>query len=1286
MALSSDVLNLLVEKLTNGQALDGQASDFASSLGPDNKLPIAADTFRQLLLTRCPTQTKLPPKATVRVQHLRFIGRLDLDGLAGEAGDAFPPLRFENCQFEQGLSLAQANLTGLRMDQCIFGHDQATQKTQPPMLCLNSSRLTANLSLAELVIAQDSKLRHLWLKADCIEVGGSVYLRDLALSCPRTTEKQRQLDVRHYGLEMRNADIKGDLISRCGLRVSGGITLRSTLIGGDIRLFSSHVVSRVDDALFAQGLKIDGNLIIRPNQLPDKSIDTQTKGKSRSVAAQSPMSYFEGGINLFGATICGTLDLSGTKIAASSERSKEARLNLQRAQVNSGVVASLIHGHRFETDGAIELAFANIQGGIRISRANIGSTKMQSIGGDNAQIGNGIHLSNCRLKKSVFLRNSHIQGSFELLNTLVGTDFIHPRLSEKGQGTLDLADSVLQGNLITQKGHYQQTQLLGSNVDSAGGGKVKLCGTKIAGKVELVFKKQIRGLGIKAEPVYFNLENLKCDKSLLLEATLCFPLSAEKAESVCLNARGLEVKKNLVVRLEAPESATLDLSRCNIGGDLDLKDLVFQQRKDSQAPSDHQALLDLQQTRIERDLRVDFKDFFEIARQKKSFHRNIDVDVTGTWRHSLSCYKGFQYVEMQIRWQNEIWYGAYLSPLDDDDNAVLLDGHSSCFHRLNEAGKLSLEDEAQALQYLRLFCAHVWGGTRGVDGAFVITDTPDCLPWLKASKAAQDDIEYVKARVAPPQSLNAHALQNLYLAIAEQVKQEVDEKDNQLDANINLSPQQLSALLPIAQELKLLQNIVPLGDGQTISEEQKLDELRVLCQASIKMMCEEKKLATRFFFRAYIRHVNLVFLAYFAVRNDGMVSMLSDLPLLEFNDAPSPLVISPLRRLDNNFTRKSYFLADGNLGESSEDPALTQRGEKLLRSAASKTPEYGFRDVVVDLQDTYVYRLADNNGASWGKDLKLIKLKNFRYLSFYTEQFNRLDGDITYRVKARLAWLRLQYPLMVSRGNLWLRQLEVKLTGGYASLLSDGRRIALSSFETQPHSQAIQVFKKEGVGRLVKPLINDKRRCAGWVASHASFNKTRIDWQHRRLLRMLANFAAGSVRRTITLIYGLLSSYGLSPFKVFLAIALLIMLGGQMTQLANDRGILIADTQPVATISQSNFDYGLLQPTPRQQKHFFSSNNLLCKDLIEPYLYATDTLIPLVDLNQEDRCVVRPIGTTCDDPLHCTDAASQPLLQNPKVWHWFRTLYSLLGWIMVSLFIFTLTSTLRAEDDHQQQD
>ncbi|HEX8483090.1 MAG TPA: hypothetical protein VF650_14430 [Allosphingosinicella sp.] len=73
-----------------------------------------------------------------------------------------------------------------------------------------------------------------------------------------------------------------------------------------------------------------------------------------------------------------------------------------------------------------------------------------------------------------------------------------------------------------------------------------------------------------------------------------------------------------------------------------------------------------------------------------------------------------------------------------------------------------------------------------------------------------------------------------------------------------------------------------------------------------------------------------------------------------------------------------------------------------------------------------------------------------------------------------------------------------------------------------------------------------------------------------------------------------------------------------------------------------------------------------CDLAVSSLLYAMDVFIPVLDLDQEERCSIRE-----DDISDGKD--------NYLIWRWIKAIYEILGWIVTSLVILTVTGVLRRD-------
>jgi len=157
-------------------------------------------------------------------------------------------------------------------------------------------------------------------------------------------------------------------------------------------------------------------------------------------------------------------------------------------------------------------------------------------------------------------------------------------------------------------------------------------------------------------------------------------------------------------------------------------------------------------------------------------------------------------------------------------------------------------------------------------------------------------------------------------------------------------------------------------------------------------------------------------------------------------------------------------------------------------------------------------------------------------------------------------------------------------------------------------------------------------------------------------------------------VYGVLFDYGMSPFRALLTFSFCILVGWGGAWLA-DRGLDPAN-KPAWASSLPEWriapvlviDASAVTPMAADRKAVFAPNGttqkpqdeLPCDDQIEPLIYALDVFVPALDLRQENRCTI----TTKPQAI---------------VWRALMALYSILGWIVTSLTLLTISGILRRQ-------
>jgi hypothetical protein len=107
--------------------------------------------------------------------------------------------------------------------------------------------------------------------------------------------------------------------------------------------------------------------------------------------------------------------------------------------------------------------------------------------------------------------------------------------------------------------------------------------------------------------------------------------------------------------------------------------------------------------------------------------------------------------------------------------------------------------------------------------------------------------------------------------------------------------------------------------------------------------------------------------------------------------------------------------------------------------------------------------------------------------------------------------------------------------------------------------------------------------------------------------------------------------------------------------------ILVIASTPVSAVAAMNSKTRVVQPAYSVAEAGRATNDeLRCGDAIDPFLYALETFVPALELHQGSKCEIsaRP------------DAAP---------WRWAKALYAILGWIVTSLTVLTITGVLRRQ-------
>jgi len=1218
----SNIERDFIEHVERGESFD--ATTFYTQA--DANLPhaepvVRASVIRQLLLKGIaiePLDEKgvsivyMPTQFGIRLKGALIEGRILLDGLSGSGQQGLAPMHLTGCTLSGGLSARNSCVAELFLTDCIVADPLDDLSDEPP-INLDDCRINGPLDLSGMHGAGDTV--PCWVSAKGVHIVGDVMLTNTRLFYQARDDLGLN-DSPRYGLNLLGAVIEKSFSARCGFVCVGGLTMTSARVDGDIWMLGSHLSGGEGPAFNGQSLQLGGSVVFRP-----------AESRTDDIIVESVV---DGEIKLMQASIGGSLLLFGTVIGDHPRQSRpgiaDISVNLRQCRIGSRLAASAWVGElelfrAFRTSSYIDMELAVIGNEARFSGVEIGASLNDdrnpvSLSARRIELGGDFVIQS--LNHAGMVHRSEMTGSCSLNGARIRRDLNVDRLmlAESRSSVLLVQNARIAGalNIVDLK--------LTEGID--------LAKTEVEGNLVVALHRSSHDPFVRPSAVKVNL----------------FQVSAAYNCWVHADVSNLSLGSCRIggsARLDVVATGNVSLERANIHGDLILEQFRFRRPPDALTDK-HNHVLTLKGASIDGNLKIEIP----LAEYLD------DIVITGAWRSGLGCYPAFQYLEVEVSRSDGVWYGAFLMPQEpagEYKGLYLCGGRSNMFHELNESGQLDLESEEKAKEYLRLFCASVWGD----NGAFVIAESSAGLPFA-----------YVDGDAFPP--------------------------------GLTFSP---DAIRPI----ELLPASTPVLDSD--GDERKPPK------------------GERYLFKAYVRYGNGLFEAYFSIRNGGQVVMLADSPLVNFDAETVPEFKAPLRKANEFFTRKSYFVTERESGmklmPADDIDELKLQAERLIKQEMSA---HNFAHATIDLRDARVIGLDDDDGAGWGEDVRL-RLLNFRYQRFSSEtpvdpqktglgekllcwvklksaatvrsfgliladlnlhQISRRilqsryalkppprrDKALRNRIRQRIKWLELQYP------NYPDNALRTRLSAGLGSLafLVGGvpkRQSRPELFEPQPYAQAAAVFRVEGAAELARNIDLVQRRMAG-----------RKDAMDAGLRRPLIELLYG--------LYGMLSRYGLSPVRTFIWMLVFVAVGGLMTDAANRKGLLIVDATPVVQSVQEGEgrpgELGYASDPPGRR-----AGELLCGDAVEPVLYAADIFIPLLDLEQASRCMIRPAGSPIPAPAaggapgdtkgwlaRLRTIAHDLVPDNVVLWHWMQSLYAIMGWVMVSLFVFTLTHKLRSQD------
>lgn len=175
--------------------------------------------------------------------------------------------------------------------------------------------------------------------------------------------------------------------------------------------------------------------------------------------------------------------------------------------------------------------------------------------------------------------------------------------------------------------------------------------------------------------------------------------------------------------------------------------------------------------------------------------------------------------------------------------------------------------------------------------------------------------------------------------------------------------------------------------------------------------------------------------------------------------------------------------------------------------------------------------------------------------------------------------------------------------------------------------------------------------------------------------------------------------YGLAPKSALITILVALTIGTFGVNEALKQDYLVLDAEYSSTVLGESAN----TPVFIRDREADQENTIPdCLGVIDPFMYAADIFIPLIDFRQEFRCHIRN-PEPYEKELRFTDIAQKKSWSvrtrhyvnalfgkndkspHPEVWIWLKGMYTVLGWIIISLSILTITRSMRKHSGEQAE-
>lgn len=522
------------------------------------------------------------------------------------------------------------------------------------------------------------------LLENCIICGRDSVAHDI-----HDEKKVERREIRR-AISARNARLSR--LSLKGCRIDGRVDLTDAALGGDLEIngVAALNVPGTSCQIFAQRCTIAGSivasnahlniphdLLIDELDVPDFALNLGESKISGSIVLQ-PKFHANGGVNVSSAHVAGNIWAEAACIEAANGAAFRAEL-LQC----DGVVA-LRSKERKEQDPEKQ-GLCELTGQLDFLGAKLGFLDLSGI-----RIRKKAH-ENCAL----ILSFAHVRINLLLRGISFGyRDFYTWPINV--QGMIVDGDLDLTGLELRPRSGDMPPEILASNL-------------RVGGSL--------------------TLDNLDTSASINLESShIGGELSIQWGKFTDLNAKNIEVGGSVSLRggsfKPSQKSNALCFDGGHFHGEFLIKNFSFKSIFNKNIPR-----MSIEDACIDRDLCMEDIGA-RLVKPTEWAEHTPDKVLTA----ELSFYPGWRLFEALCP-MNEENSKAIVAFLESENHGSprLLSGKSDSIHAMNRDGRLKL-DSYNVWDYVRFFCAYVWGGEGGEEGPFLITESEKALGHAKLSR------------------------------------------------------------------------------------------------------------------------------------------------------------------------------------------------------------------------------------------------------------------------------------------------------------------------------------------------------------------------------------------------------------------------------------------------------------------------------------------------------------------------------------------------------------------------